>query len=1823
MFIDPNKPLPIATDKKDKLGSVLDAIIEIGRTQKENGTTGDLAEKKIEQITVDVNKKLDVFDQAVVDKLKTHTDKRGAVHGENKQTVGLDKVDNWRMATDDEQELGRETEAYCHPRGLHRLVAKALTVDPKNYIRGGVIPLASGGMLGNVLQWPYPYYQGEVTESPEDPRSYMAQTPWMFDSENGIDIYPVVNGSRVLTQHVADPGFPKRCYTAFGGAAVRVYPTSVDVRRKRPGFLRGWGNDEPNGELLRASAHLFDRNAVYFMEGPTVGVRSFNKNRLQFDILYGVNGRVNNWKGIMESREDFVYNIVSSVQSADLGWGNDIYLVLELDVFRVSKPGMDIRNGAGRPSENISQITEQYPTINYNLPAGSAIKVLKRAGKADALTLKLGDLIKYTSAQKDEIFANLDKERLALVAFTWLNRLHGDYAIRIPVGFSSKDGKKFINYYLDTAFRAKEDTAAKTVTVDLTILHDMSSNIQTLDANFVPTGTGRFTAWNGDVRDTVFHPKMFDGVFSRLGGHIKTYTYYNRQYIMNYKHEISTVKDLINMPENALPKLASYTNTPISTYNQDGFYGDHLRHIPILFNGDEIHYAVQSRDWQNKYRWSIAVVEKDTVPDPSVATGTHIGPWRKSIKWIRQDRNGFASSVIYNTGEVDAISIDALAFNSMNNFTGYANYTYDQTTDNNPIQWINKVDIDDPILTWLGRNGGGWIKNIRQMFMFNGKLFFFSQTTDASEIKADGTDCYYGWISNAFVEVSGDKRTVKINGDISALAVVKPLKVNTAETLKVDQKTILGLDQFDSSDVYIMRTNKDQVAYKVMVNLGPMNNYYFHFTLIENKLTGKVTFQPDTNALDPALPFNNATNGFDVDIDKLSGFGKFSPHRFHINWQSPVMHNKSMWSMCATPGNYNFTSDLQSEWIVTGGVMTNIDGASILPVGAVTTISGGNAVVKSPVSARANEYGQDELFVRMEGSQHVLYGVKNNPKRYPVEPHSGGAPVGFIKDGTFYHYDPDGWKNALLPVVDGKRMNYYGYGSSFPVFLGTYGEAAPINRFFLVVTPTKLAWTTTVGRNIPIKGNPSITVNGTAVGYDGSGTFRIPDQFTGTVNVELTGLTVIKWADGLSTLTEIGSSVVALDFSNSTGFNIVAKLPPRITSLANVFKGARGQLYQGMETWNVDKVVDFTSMFENAAAFNHDISKWDTSSAQDMTNMFKNAKEFNQAIETWDVSKVTTMQGMFDGAAKFAKPLTKWNVSKVINFSRMFANTNLYSPVIIDWNVSNGTDFSFMFLDAKPTNLNISRWNVSKAITMESMFEGIFTYGDTLLDLRPWKLTSLTNGKRMFARSQFNGNTDGWSFGLDCWLTEMFMEASKFNTDISTWDVSNVINCAGMFRRCTSFSKTWVNANWANCGDFSYMFESSGFSSDLVGWKFAQNKPIIMRGMFQNTATFNAPGIGEWDVSNVINMQEMFANSAMFNSSLAKWRPGKCVTMESMFLNAPVYNQVMTEWTVGKVENFKDMFNGAQAFAQTLPDWDVSSGVNFRNMFRTAFKFNSDLNKWNMSEAVDISDMFREAAQFNGNVSSWDVSKVKYMNGTFVSCSVFNQDISKWDTGQVINFTSTFNGCPLFNSDLSAWDTKSATTLDSMFERATAFTSNLDAWDVSNVTSMKRMFYNAGKFNSNLTDWNVNNVKDFSSVFQHALSFEGDLSKWNTASAETMAFMFDDAPLFSSDLSGWDVSNVTNFSGMFKDNVLMVADISNWDVSKGTTFDSMFAGANAFNQAIGKWVTTAATNMNSMFANCVVFNQDLSSWTVGSVTTHTNFDLNTPAWALPKPNFPS
>jgi surface protein len=229
---------------------------------------------------------------------------------------------------------------------------------------------------------------------------------------------------------------------------------------------------------------------------------------------------------------------------------------------------------------------------------------------------------------------------------------------------------------------------------------------------------------------------------------------------------------------------------------------------------------------------------------------------------------------------------------------------------------------------------------------------------------------------------------------------------------------------------------------------------------------------------------------------------------------------------------------------------------------------------------------------------------------------------------------------------------------------------------------------------------------------------------------------------------------------------------------------------------------------------------------------------------------------------------------------------------------------------------------------------------------------------------------------------------------------------------------------FSNCLDFRAPLEQLRFPgvTDLSGMFYKSN--------------FNQP-IGGWDVSNVTNMNQMFALAAQFNQPIGDWNVGKVTDMSGMFQLACVFNQPISNWNVSNVAIMAAMFCGPSVFNQPLNGWDVSKVTNMSFMFNLTSHFNQPLGDWNVGNVTNMRRMFAQASAFNQPIGDWNVSNVTDMSYMFYNASPFNQTIGAWNVSNVTNTAYMFCGASAFKQDISGWNlTKVGDNKINMFNRA-------------------------------------------------------------------------------------------------------------------------------------------------------------------------------------------
>ena len=375
--------------------------------------------------------------------------------------------------------------------------------------------------------------------------------------------------------------------------------------------------------------------------------------------------------------------------------------------------------------------------------------------------------------------------------------------------------------------------------------------------------------------------------------------------------------------------------------------------------------------------------------------------------------------------------------------------------------------------------------------------------------------------------------------------------------------------------------------------------------------------------------------------------------------------------------------------------------------------------------------------------------------------------------------------------------------------------------------------------------------------------------------------------------------------------------------------------------WDTASVTTFKDMFLRSDDFNQDISNWDTSNVTLMDNMFNECEIFNQDIGDWDTSNVSSTNQMFKRASIFDQDIGDWDTSNITTMNRMFEQAFRFNQNLSDWDVSNVWDFRFMFTGANGNmdynNLNQElTWGITGLATNTSL-RGTFRRCTSFnASITFWDTSNVTNMAQTFDRALlFNQDISNWVTSSVTQMNAMFFQANAFNIDISGWDVSNVTNFNGMFKNAALFDQPIGTWNTASLRITKEMFSgATSFNQDLSNWNMTG--ATDMRSMFLQAASYNNGNIA-------LNWNNGFGNNAQ---------------LSNLFNNCP-FNQDIGQWDMTNVQTIQQMFRNNTAFDQDIGEWDVTSinrggmGGLFRNT-----RFNQDISSWCVTHIATEPDSF-------------------------------------------------------------------------------------------------------------------------------------------------------------------------------------------------------------------------------------------------------------------------
>jgi len=215
----------------------------------------------------------------------------------------------------------------------------------------------------------------------------------------------------------------------------------------------------------------------------------------------------------------------------------------------------------------------------------------------------------------------------------------------------------------------------------------------------------------------------------------------------------------------------------------------------------------------------------------------------------------------------------------------------------------------------------------------------------------------------------------------------------------------------------------------------------------------------------------------------------------------------------------------------------------------------------------------------------------------------------------------------------------------------------------------------------------------------------------------------------------------------------------------------------------------------------------DSEYVTDLINLNVTLDNYMQLIQLADYIQVTNVDVLIDTIVR-----VKHDIHCVTEFEDFYKLSPRLKPltkrelmdVVVRWTIDEVGCFM--------TYGHISYWDVSHITDMRKMFDGSKFNGD----ISRWDVSNVTDMSFMFSHSIFDGDISKWDVSNVTDMRYMFWN-SKFNGDISKWDVSNVIDVSNMFYS-SKFDGDISKWDVSNVTSIHCMFESSEFHGDISRW---------------------------------------------------------------------------------------------------------------------------------------------------------------------------------------------------------------------------------------------------------------------------------------------------------------------------------------------------------------------------------------------------------------------
>ena len=602
-------------------------------------------------------------------------------------------------------------------------------------------------------------------------------------------------------------------------------------------------------------------------------------------------------------------------------------------------------------------------------------------------------------------------------------------------------------------------------------------------------------------------------------------------------------------------------------------------------------------------------------------------------------------------------------------------------------------------------------------------------------------------------------------------------------------------------------------------------------------------------------------------------------------------------------------------------------------------------------------------------------------------------------------------------------------------------------------------------------------------------------------------------------------------------------------------------------------------------------------------NIFLTKAELNTAVAEWIANESDSDNARGN--------ISEWNVSAITDMSSLFQSANVSDRTIdlSNWDMSNVTKADDMFrdwADLGSGSFTANNWNLSNCTDVNSMFYLSFSGSSTVTpSLQNWTIGNSSNGAIIYS---------------------MFADCSKFNGDISGWDVyADGTDNTKVFENCNEFQGTGLSSSTftleGNCLNFFKNCTALGNSLaiDLSSWNMTEVDHA--NSFFSRTTNLGQAGFtaNNWNLAKCKNVNSMFylsfSGSSTVTPSLQNWTIGNSsngTVIYSMFTDCSKFDGDISNWTVlaGGTNNSR-VFENCNEFQGTgLSSSTFTLEGNCYNFFKNCTALGNslaiDLSSWNMTEVTHANEFFistTNLGQAGFTANNWNLAKCNSVqsmfSNSFSGSSIVTPSLQNWtigDSGTECLINSMFNDCSKFNGNISNWDVYGATSGNiGVFLNCISFQGNgLSSSTFTLLGNCHSFFENCTVLGNtvdiDLSSWNMTNVIYSHEFFQNASSL--GMSNFT--------------------INNWDLSNCINVKQMFLNSFTNTQNgtvtLTGWTIGKSTasaSTQSMFNGCTKFNGNLANW-TVYSNDGQSMFRTCSAYvgtGLDTHDWYITSGTS--------------------